>query len=75
MEQLEKTAPVIHKAFLEGGFVVKETLHSFNKVPFDLQLERMNKTGKVAGGLMGITRNEVAKNRGSLTYNERATIA
>ena len=34
----------------------------------------MSKTDKVAGGLVGITRNEGARNRWSLTYNERATL-
>ncbi len=32
-------------------------------------------TGKVAGGLIGITRNDTARNRWSITYNERATLA
>jgi len=44
-------------------------------VPFDLCLEHINKTGKVAGGLIGITRNETARNRWSITYNERASLA
>lgn len=75
MEHLAQTAPQVYKGFLDSDFVAKETNHSFNKVPFDLCLEHINKTGKVAGGLVGITRNESARNRWSITYNERASLA
>lgn len=75
MEHLAQTVPQVYKGFLDGDFVAKETNHSFNGVPFDLCLEHINKTGKVAGGLVGITRNESARNRWSITYNERASLA
>ncbi|KAL2081649.1 hypothetical protein ACEWY4_023502 [Coilia grayii] len=75
MEHLAQKAPQVYKGFLDGDFVAKETNHSFNNVPFDLCLEHINKTGKVAGGLVGITRNESARNRWSITYNERASLA
>ncbi|KAJ3597309.1 hypothetical protein NHX12_000837 [Muraenolepis orangiensis] len=75
MEQLAQTAPEVYQGFLDGDFVAKETKHSFNEVPFDLRLEHINKTGKVAGGLIGITRNDPARNRWSITYNERASLA
>ena len=75
MEQLAQTAPEVHEGFLQGDFVAKETTNSFNEVPFDLRLEHINKTGKVAGGLIGITRTETARNRWSITYNERASMA
>lgn len=75
MEHLAQTAPRVYQGFLDGDFVAKEAKHSFNKVPFDLCLEHINKTGKVAGGLVGITRNETARNRWSITYNECASLA
>ncbi len=75
MEHLAQTAPGVYQGFLDGDFVAKESKQSFNEVPFDLCLEHINKTGKVAGGLVGITRNETARNRWSITYNERATLA
>ena len=75
MEHLAQTAPRVYQGFLDGDFVGKEAKHSFKKVPFDLCLEHINKTGKVAGGLVGITRNETARNCWSITYNERASLA
>ncbi|XDV22773.1 hypothetical protein PO909_027594 [Leuciscus waleckii] len=75
MEHLAQTAPQVYQGFLDGDFVAKQAKHSFNKVPFDLCLEHINKTGKVAGGLIGMTRNETARNRWSITYNERASLA
>ncbi|CAL8273811.1 unnamed protein product [Gadus morhua 'NCC'] len=51
MEHLAQTAPQVYQGFLDGDFVAKEAKHSFNEVPFDLCLEHINKTGKVAGGL------------------------
>ena len=75
MEHVAQTAPQVYQGFIYGDFVAKETKHSFNEVPFDLRLEHINKTGKVAGGLIGITRNETARNHWSITYNERASLA
>ena len=75
MEHLAQTAPRVYQGFLDGDFVAKEAKHTFNEMPFDLCLEHINKTGKVAGGLVGITRNETARNRWSITYNERASLA
>jgi len=49
MHQLEKNAPEVHRGFLNGDFVVKESVHYFNQVPDDQALEHYNKLGKVAG--------------------------
>ena len=75
MENLAQTAPRVYQGFLDGDFVAREAKHSFNEMPFDLCLEHINKTEKVAGGLVGITLNETARNRWSITYNERASLA
>ena len=74
-EHLAQVSPEVYQGFLEGDFVAKDTTQSFNQVQFDLRLEHINKTGKVAGGLVGITRTETARNRWSITYNERASLA
>lgn len=75
MHLLPQTAPEVHKAFENGDFVTKESKNKFNQIPDDQALEHVNKAGKVAGGLVGITRNDTARDRWCLTYNERATIA
>lgn len=75
MRQLENTAPEVFQGVLQGDFVVKETEALFNQVPDDQALEHVNKVGKVAGGLIGITSTDSALERWSLTYNERASLA
>ena len=46
-----------------------------NLVPTDQALEHINRRGKVAGGLVGITRNDSAMDRWCLTYNDRAALS
>ena len=75
MKQLHEVAPEVYEGFTEGDFVVKETKHNFNQIPDDQGLEHVNRMGKVAGGLVGITRNDTARDRWSLTYNERAKLS
>ena len=70
-----KNAPAVHRGFLNGDFVVKESAHHFNQVPDDQALKHYNKPWKVAGGLIGITQKEPAMNRWSITYNERSKLA
>ena len=45
-----RNPPEVHRGFLNGDFVVKESAHYFNQVPDDQALEHYNKLGKVAGG-------------------------
>ncbi len=73
--QLETKAPAVYNGFLNGDCVVKETPHQFNQLPDDQGLEHANKLGKIAGGLVGITRTESARERWSLTYNDRTDLA
>jgi len=54
MHQLEKNATDVHRGFLNGDFVVKESAHHFHQVPDDQAFEHYNKLGKVAGGLISI---------------------
>lgn len=73
--QLETQAPAVYNGFINGDFVVKETSHQFNQLPDDQALEHINKLGKMAGGLVGITRTESARDRWNLTYNDRSQLA
>ena len=63
MKMLLQTAPEVQQAFERGDFVTKETASTFNQIPDDLALEHVNKSGKVAGGLAGITRTDSARDR------------
>lgn len=75
MNQLVHTAPEVLAGFKEGDFGVKESTQKFNQIPDDQGLEHVNKMGKIAGGVIGITRSETALNRWGLTYIDRARIA
>ena len=75
MKNLEETHPDIYTEFVNGNFVVKKTNHRFNQIFTDQALERVNKICKVAGGLIGITRLESARERWCLTFNQRSDIA
>ena len=75
MRELAYTAPDVHSGFLGNDFVVKESHVALNQIPDDQGLEHVNKMGKIAGGLTGITRSDGARDRCCLTYNERANLA
>ena len=55
--------------------MTKETEDLFNQISDDQPLEHVNRSGKVAGGLVGITRTESARDRWFLTYNEREKLS
>ena len=65
-----RSVPGVYQGFQRGDFVTKETKSTFNQIADDQALEHVNKSGKVAGGLVGITRTESARDRWCLTYNE-----
>ena len=75
MKMLPQTAPEVQQAYESGDFITKETASTFNQIPDDQALEHVNKSGKVAGGLVGITRTDSARDRWCLTYNERAKLS
>lgn len=75
MKLLPQTASKVHQRFQRCDFVTKETHKAFNQNPNDQALEHVNKSGKVAGGLVGITRADSARDRWCLTYNERAQLS
>jgi len=71
---LETSHPDVYQEFMNGNFVVKTTNNTFNQLSTDQALEHVNKVGKVAGGLVGITRSEGARDQWCLTFNERSRI-
>ena len=75
MKMLPQAAPEFQQAFERGDFVTKETASTFNQIPDDQALEHVNKSGKVTGGLGGITRTNSARDQWCLTYNERAKLS
>ena len=53
--------------------MTKETEDLFNQISDDQPLEHVNRSGKVAGGLVGITRTESARDRWFLsTMSEKS---
>ena len=76
-KQLPCTDPELHQGFQHGDFVTKETKNAFDLIADSQALKHVNKSGKVAGGLVRITRmrTESARDRWYLTYNERAKLS
>ena len=75
MQLLKDTHPDVYLEFCKGNFSVVRTLNKFNRVSTDQALEHINRISKVAGGLVGITRTDSARDRWCLTFNERSRIA
>ena len=75
MKQLETSHIDVYREFSKGGFVVKKTQQAFNQLSTDHALEQINRKCKVAGGLIGITRTDSARDRWCLTSNQRSKLA
>ncbi len=65
----------VHRGFQQGDFETKKTCKTFNQIPDDQALKHVNKTGKIAGGLVGITWTDSTRDHWCLTYNERAQLS
>lgn len=65
----------IHQLFLEGKFSVKKTRKRFCRVSVDQALEHVNKVAKISGGIIGISKRNAARDKWSLTYNEKSRLA
>ena len=70
MKLLEKTASEVHSEFVSGNFVVKRTHRRFNQVPADQATEWMNRMCKLQNGIVGITRNDQARDTFCVTWSE-----
>ncbi|XP_071479491.1 uncharacterized protein [Diadema antillarum] len=74
MRLLSKTAPSIHAEFAAGNFVVKRSKRCFNQVSADHATEWINRICKMHSGIIGITRNDQARNKFCVTWAERSRI-
>ena len=58
---LQRKFPGIYRCFIDGGWVMYHTLRQGSAVGFDMALEKCyNKPAKVAGGIIGMTRQKEA---------------
>lgn len=76
MQYLNETDPDVIKEFKKGNWVVnKNEFVSFCAVGADHALEHINRSMKVAGGLVGITLNQHARDKFFLIAPEMARLA
>ena len=70
---LEKNFPAIYASFLQGGFVVRQTLKCGSGVPMDQILEKeYNKPAKGQGGIIGISRRKEAVAQWNIMKHEKS---
>ena len=74
MKALEVTVPEVYEEFLAGNFVIKRSNNYFNEVPGDHATEWVNKICKTAGGVVGITRTDQARDRFCITWSAKSTV-
>ena len=72
MKGLEISHPELYQEFMEGNFVVKRKDGRFNQVPIDQATEWQNKICKISNGIIGITRNDTARDKFCITWAERS---
>ena len=75
MKNLETSQPIIHQEFMNGNFVVRRGKGRFNQVPIDQATEWQNRICKISNGIIGITRNDTARDKFCLTWAERSYIS
>ena len=75
MKLLEKTGPEVHSEFVSRSFVVKRINRRFNQVPADQATEWMNRLCNMQNGIIGITRNDQARDKFCVTWSERSRIS
>lgn len=75
MKGLQTTAPELYSEFMAGHFVVKRSSARFNQVPVDQSTEWQNRMCKISNGIIGITRNDTARDRFCVTWDERSHVS
>ena len=75
MKGLEISHPELYQEFMEGNFVVKRKDGRFNQVPIDQATEWQNKICKISNGIIGITRNDTARDKFCITWAERSFVS
>ena len=63
MKSLETSHQELYEEFMNGNFVVKKRDGKFNQVPIDQATEWQNKICKISNGIIGITRNDTARDK------------
>lgn len=74
LSEMNQLPDEILEEFENGNFVVKRSNSTFNQVDPDQSQEWLNATGKVGGGIIGITKSIPALTRWTLSYNLRSEI-
>ena len=72
MKNLQNTHTLVYEEFLNGNFVVKRSQLKFNQIPLDQATEWQNKICKISNGIIGITRNDTARDKFCITWAERS---
>ena len=69
---IQRKFPGIYRCFIDGGWVMYHTLRQGSAVGFDMALEKCyNKPAKVAGGIIGMTRQKEAVALWNLLKHEK----
>ena len=69
---LEKTFPAIYASFLQGGFVVRQTLKCGSGVPMDQALKKEYNKPASLGGIIGISRRKEAVAQWNIIKHEKS---
>jgi len=72
---MRQLAQAVLEEFKKGNSVVKRSGKKFNHVDPDQAQEWFNCTGKVSGGIVGITKTRSALSRCALSFNARSDIS
>ena len=75
MKGLEISHPELFEEFMEGNFVVQQKDGQFNQVPIDHATEWQKKICKISNGIVGITRNDTARDMFCITWAERPFVS
>jgi hypothetical protein len=75
MKNLETSQPIIHREFMNGNIIVRRGKGRFNQVPIDQATEWQNRVCKISNGIIGITRNDTARDKFCITWAERSYIS
>ena len=75
MKCLETSHRELYQEFMSGNFVVKGKDAKFNQIPIDQATKWQNKICKISNGILGIARNDTARDKFCITWAERSFIS
>ena len=75
IKALECAAPEVLKEFIKGHFVVRLKEKAFNGVPVDKATEWINRMCKTTGYIIGITRQDQARDKFCITWSVRSEVS